>query len=63
MRTLAAMSAIILLGACSPNIAGLDITDGNGSARIAMVRLEDGTKCAVLIGSNKAAISCNWINK
>ena len=25
-----------------------------------LIRLEDGTKCAVVVGYNKAAIDCNW---
>jgi ferric-dicitrate binding protein FerR (iron transport regulator) len=31
---------------------------GLGNVRI--ITLEDGTKCAVLVGTNKGAISCNW---
>jgi|TARA_B110000211_G_C13974985_1_gene506708 uncharacterized lipoprotein NlpE involved in copper resistance len=31
-----------------------------GSAEVNMITLEDGTKCAVLIGHRRGALDCNW---
>jgi hypothetical protein len=54
------------LSACSPIGAakhGQEIGDGNGQATVALTYLEDGTRCAVLIGYSKGAISCDWQKK
>lgn len=36
------------------------ITNGESDATVTEITLKDGTKCAVLIGSRKGAISCGW---
>lgn len=34
-------------------------TDGT-SAHVSVVKLEDGTRCAVVVGMYKGGISCDW---
>lgn len=36
------------------------VSNGKGSADIKLVKLSDGTKCAILIGHNKGSITCDW---
>ena len=38
----------------------IDVSGKDGSGEVKYVVLADGTKCAVLIGYQKGAISCNW---
>jgi hypothetical protein len=44
----------------SDTIKGRDVSGADGKGEVKLVVLEDGTKCAVLIGYNKGAITCNW---
>lgn len=37
-----------------------DVSGSSGSGEVKIVYLEDGTKCAILIGYQKASMSCNW---
>ena len=36
------------------------VYDGFGSGEVHLITLEDGTRCAVLIGFSKGAIDCSW---
>ena len=48
----------LLLAACSQQST---VTSVDGArADVRMVTLEDGTRCAVLIGVYKGALSCDW---
>lgn len=41
--------------------AGVLVTDGSGSGgRVVLIRLPDGTPCAVFVGASKGGLSCNW---
>jgi len=56
----------ILAAACTNNTAtsvpgGIEVSNGFGSAGVQEITLPDGTKCAVLIGYYKGAISCGWL--
>ena len=31
-----------------------------GSADVSIITLQDGTRCAVLIGDRRGALDCNW---
>jgi hypothetical protein len=31
-----------------------------GSADVSIITLQDGTRCAVLIGNRRGALDCNW---
>jgi hypothetical protein len=43
-----------------PN-AGETVYGSDGtSAHVSLVRLEDGTRCAVVVGMYKGGISCDW---
>ncbi len=55
-----AMAVVVLILAGCGNSPGQDVTDGMGSGRVTMVRLDDGTRCAVLVGYSKGAIDCDW---
>lgn len=63
----------ILLSGCkietakaeAPNNGVLVSSDeiaGSVAGLVKLVTLEDGTRCAVLIGTNKGAIDCSWKN-
>lgn len=54
---------IFILAVVPSKTAGKDalpVSDSFGSGDVQLVTLSDGTKCAVLIGMYKGAISCNW---
>lgn len=36
------------------------ISDGRNDGTVQEIVLKDGTKCAVMVGYNKGAISCDW---
>jgi len=36
------------------------VSGGGGYGEVKEVRLSDGTRCVVLIGSSKGGISCDW---
>lgn len=59
MKTMALILSVVLLSACTNNTQQ-QVSDGNGSAGVTMVYLQDGTKCAVLVGYSKGAISCDF---
>jgi len=56
--------AACALGGCSPtqqrNGDSIEVSAGGAAATVQVVTLADGTRCATLIGSYKAAISCDW---
>lgn len=63
MKTLAVILALAaLVVACSAQgpAAIMTVGNGEGSADVKIIKLDDGTRCAVLIGAYKAAISCDW---
>lgn len=39
---------------------GVEVSAGGSSGGIQEIKLSDGTRCAVLVGYNKAALTCNW---
>jgi len=39
---------------------GISVGAAGGSVEVQEVRLKDGTRCAVIIGYEKGAISCDW---
>lgn len=50
----------LLISGCSPSLGATDVSGSLGGAEVKIVTLDDGTKCAVLIGYQKGAISCDW---
>jgi len=61
---LVALAPLFLIG-CEQGTKGAHRrqVDGGfmkGSAEVNMITLEDGTKCAVLIGHRRGALDCNW---
>lgn len=58
-----AMLFVLLLAGCGSKPDGVKshyVSDGNCSGEVKLIVLQDGTKCAVLIGYYKAALHCNW---
>ena len=57
-------AAVRALAGCSPtqqrNGAAIAVSAGGTDATIQLVTLPDSTRCATLIGSYKAAMSCDW---
>ena len=61
MKVIIVLAAAIMLSSCDQGPAPiLTVSDGGGSADVKIITLPDGTRCAVLIGYSKAAISCDW---
>ena len=66
MKTITLIAASLLtvgLGGCAKTEATVDgnlISNGEGSATVTEHTLKDGTRCVVLIGYYKGAISCDW---
>lgn len=61
----------ILLSGCKIDMAKVEVPEngtlvtsnaivGSVDSLVELVTLQDGTRCAVLIGANKGAIDCNW---
>lgn len=55
-----------LLAACSSSTSeaqtatsGQEVCSG-GCAVVKLIALEDGTRCAAMVGVQKAALSCDW---
>ena len=57
-------AATLLLAGCSyapaETATGINVTAGGGSGEVQEITLKDGTRCAVVMGYEKGAISCNW---
>lgn len=52
-----------LVAGCSPSPSSgpwVYVSDGHTSAQLQLITLADGTRCAVLMGYKKAAMSCDW---
>jgi hypothetical protein len=65
MRIIAAIALIAVLTACgrevSPKSDGwIYVQDDGGSASIKEITMPSGTRCVVMIGMYKAAMSCDW---
>ena len=55
------MGLALLCCLCSCTTQGAkNIGGSGGSAEPKEIMLSDGTKCAVIVGYGKAAISCGW---
>lgn len=53
----------VLLAGCGSSefkTNGSTVMGAGGSANVQEVVLSDGTRCAVLVGYQKGAISCDW---
>lgn len=53
MKYIVIMTALFLAG-CG-NVSGV-----GGSADVIEYYLDDGTRCAILVGAYKGSIDCNW---
>lgn len=42
------------------NVNSVLVKHNSNYASVSLVEIEDGTMCAVLVGSGKGAISCDW---
>ncbi len=54
------LSVAVLSGCAGGGAEEAVVSDGWGSADVRLVKLSDGTRCAVLIGSYKGGITCDW---
>lgn len=69
LELLICVAVLLMLGGCYdvPSSAVADTKDRvaglGGVAGIVEKRLEDGTRCVVLIGGHQGAIACDWENK
>lgn len=58
----------LFLAGCSQELfpvktsTGIKLSGSEGEALVQEITLNDGTKCATLIGYTKGAITCNWKN-
>ncbi len=43
-----------------PGEGGISVSNGMGSITVKEVTLSDGTRCAVAVGYQKGAITCDW---
>lgn len=60
MKKLILLLAIVISGCGATPDSEAYVSNGWGAADIKLVSLSDGTRCAVLVGTYKGAISCNW---
>lgn len=60
MKSLAVVVLLLVLSGCNTSPGAQDVSSSSGRGEVKIVKLEDGTTCAVLIGYRKGAISCNW---
>lgn len=54
------LSISVILLSSSPSPGSKSVGGSGGEAEVKVVTLDDGTKCAILVGYSKGAISCNW---
>jgi len=63
MKILLGIIVISVISGCSSG-ASVDengvVSDAGSNASVTLITLKDGTKCAVLVGANKGALSCDW---
>ncbi len=54
--------AALVIGtvACGTTPGAIEVSGAFGQAEVTLIHLEDGTRCAVLVGTNKGALSCDW---
>ena len=57
------LAVLALSGCYNSGDTQAEVFDGMGAGEVKLIRLTDGTKCAVLIGYQKGAISCDWATK
>lgn len=63
------LCSVLALSACGykvepvPNTDAIKVEALGSIGFVQEVTLKDGTKCAVLIGSQRGGISCNWKNE
>lgn len=58
--------AVLLCGysrAPTPTEIGIEVHAAGGTAMVQEVLLKDGTRCAVIVGSSKSGIDCEWRNR
>lgn len=60
MKIIFAILLLALAGCGSNDPNAKRVSDSGGAADVKLIELEDGTKCAVLIGYQKGALSCDW---
>jgi hypothetical protein len=65
MKKLIVLVALVLAGCGAPPNPkhygnGIAVGGEGGSASIQEITLTDGTRCAILVGYEKGAISCDW---
>ena len=62
-KVIAAMLLVVLAPLSLIGCVDTSDIDGGflkGSADVQLITLEDGTRCAVLIGHRRGALDCNW---
>ncbi len=61
MKRLLLVATIAALSGCTMTSPGAqDVSGSAGGAEVKVITLDDGTRCAVLVGYQKGAISCDW---
>ena len=58
-RVAAICCLVIALSACEKTTTQ-SVSSMSGAAGVQLITLEDGTKCAVIVGYQKGGISCGW---
>lgn len=58
-RVLCGILVVLSVAACDRTTTQT-VSNGGGAAGIQLVTLEDGTRCAAMVGYQKGGISCNW---
>ena len=61
MKKYALVLALALAGCTSEN--AIEVSSYTGGGEVQLITLKNGTRCAVLIGFQKGAISCDWERK
>lgn len=61
MKKLIILSTLVLAGCGAyADTNGINVSGADGIASVQEITLKDGTRCAVLVGYQKGAISCDW---
>lgn len=60
MLIVALATAAALAGCGKSGNTQAHVSDGYGEGEVKLVMLQDGTRCAVLIGYSKGGIHCDW---
>lgn len=60
MKIIFAILLLVLAGCRSSDPSATRVTDSGAAPEVKLIVLDDGTKCAVLLGYREGELTCDW---